>query len=48
MYLVIITGAMIGLLNTICVAIFEFIVIFEKCLTIETETKAQFNRMVTI
>ena len=40
MYLVIITGAMIGLLNTICVVIFEIIVIFEKCLTFETETKA--------
>lgn len=48
MYLVIITGAMIGLINTICVVLFEIIVIFEKCLTFETETKAQFNRMVTI
>jgi len=33
-YLTIISGAMIGLLNTICVAIFENVpVLFEGCLT---------------
>lgn len=48
MYLVIITGAMIGVINGICCFIFEVIVVFEKCLTLENEIKAQFNRIATI
>ena len=48
MYLVIITGAMIGVINGICCALFEMIVVVEKCLTLENEIKAQFNRIVTI
>jgi hypothetical protein len=48
MYLVIITGAMIGVINGICCAIFESIVVLEKCMTLENEIKAQFNRIVTI
>ena len=47
-YLIIITGAMIGALNGICVALFEHIVILEKCQTYAAQTKAQFTRIVTI
>ena len=48
MYLVIITGAMIGIINAICCFIFEVIVVFEKCINLEDEIKAQFNRIATI
>ena len=48
MYLVILTGAMIGAINGICVALFEHIVILEKCLTYMDEIKAQFNRITMI
>ena len=47
-YLVIIAGAMIGILNSICVAIFEIIVIFEKCQTYMEFTKAQFERIFIV
>jgi hypothetical protein len=48
MYLIIITGAMIGVINGICCFIFEVIVSFEKCINLEDEIKAQFNRIATI
>jgi hypothetical protein len=48
MYLVILTGAMIGIINGICCFIFEVIVEFEKCINLEDEIKAQFNRIATI
>jgi len=48
-YLTIISGAMIGLLNTICVAIFEQVpVLFEGCLTYQEQTMAQFERIVIV
>jgi hypothetical protein len=48
-YLTIISGAMIGLLNTICVAIFENVpVLFEGCLTYQEQTMAQFERIVIV
>jgi hypothetical protein len=47
-YLIIISGAMVGLLNSICVALFENIVIFEKCLTLDDQIKAQFSRIVMV
>lgn len=40
-YLVIISGAMIGAINGVCVFIFEVIVIFEGCLTYMEMTLAQ-------
>jgi hypothetical protein len=48
MYLVILTGAMIGVINGICCFIFEVIVVFEKCVNLEDEIKAQFNRIAVI
>ena len=47
-YLVIISGAMISILNVICVVIFEMIVVFEKCRTYMDETIAQFSRIVMV
>ena len=47
-YLTIISGAMIGMLNSICVALFEHIVMFEKCGTLMDEIKAQFSRIVMV
>lgn len=47
--MIIITGAVIGIINSICVAIFEFTpILFEKCLTYAEETLAQFNRIFVI
>jgi hypothetical protein len=40
MYLTIISGAMVGALNGICVALFEHIVILEKLPTMMDEIKA--------
>jgi len=37
--LIILSGALVGIINSICVALFEHIVMFEKCLTIEEEIK---------
>lgn len=48
MYLTIITGALVGLLNTICVKIFEFIVVLEKLPTSMDIIKAQFSRIVMV
>ena len=40
---------MIGLLNAICVAIFEQVpVLFEGCLTYQEQTMAQFERIVIV
>ena len=40
-YWIIITGAMIGIINSVCVVIFEQVpVYFEKCLTYADETLA--------
>ena len=48
-YLTIISGAMIGALNGICVAIFEQVpILFEGCLTYQAQTAAQFKRIVII
>ena len=47
-YMLIISGAMIGIINAICVAVFENIVVFEKLSTLEAETTAQFQRIVII
>ena len=47
-YMLIISGAMIGVINGICVAIFQNIVVFEKLSTLELETTAQFQRIVMI
>jgi len=47
-YLVIISGAMISILNVICVMVFEKIVVFEKCRTFMEETTAQFSRIVMV
>ena len=47
-YMLIISGAMIGVINSICVAIFQNIVVFEKLSTLELETTAQFQRIVMI
>lgn len=47
-YLVIISGAMISVLNAICVVIFEIIVVFEKCRTYMDETMAQFRRIFLV
>jgi hypothetical protein len=42
------TGIMISLINTICVALFEMMAPLEKCLTLPTETKAIFNKIVIV
>jgi hypothetical protein len=47
-YLVIISGAMISVINAICVVIFEIIVVFEKYQTFMEETIAQFRRIFMI
>ena len=47
-YLTIITGAMVGLINTICVEIFKTIVVFEGCKTVMEESIAQINRIVMV
>ena len=48
-YLTIISGAMIAVLNAICVAIFEHVpVLFEGCLTYQEQTMAQFERIVIV
>jgi hypothetical protein len=47
-YLVIISGAMIGIINSICVAIFENIVFLERCQTYMEETVVQLQRIVFI
>lgn len=47
--MIIITGALIGAINGICVFLFETIpVFFEKCQTYAEETYAQFNRIFVI
>jgi len=47
--MIIVTGAVIGIINSICVAIFELApIFFEKCLTYAEETLAQFNRIFVI
>lgn len=47
--MIIVTGALIGAINGICVFLFEVIpVFFEKCLTYSEETLAQFNRIFVI
>lgn len=48
MYLTIISGALVGILNSICVALFEHIVILEKLPTMMDEIKAQFSRIVMV
>lgn len=48
-HLTIISGAMIGILNAVCVAVFELVpVMFEGCLTYQAQTRAQFSRIVII
>ena len=48
-YLTIISGAMIGILNAVCVAIFEQVpILFEGCLTYQGQTKSQFHRIIII
>ena len=47
--MIIITGAVIGAINGICVFLFEIIpIVFEKCLTHSDLTLAQFNRIFVI
>jgi hypothetical protein len=47
-YLTIISGALVGAINGICLALFENIVVLEKCLTFDDETKAKFQRVVIV
>lgn len=42
------TGIMISLINGICVFLFEAMAPLEKCLSIPTETKATFNKIVIV
>lgn len=42
------TGIIICIINAICVTLFEIMAPLEKCLTIPTETKAIFNKIVIV
>ena len=48
MWIIILVGAMIGIINSICVVIFELIVFFEKYPTYEQQTQAQYTRITII
>ena len=46
--IIIFTGIMISVINGVCVWLFEVMAPIEKCLTIPTETKAIFNKIVIV
>lgn len=48
MWIIILAGAMIAIINVICVVIFELIVCFEKYQTYEEQTIAQYSRITII